>query len=105
MSSRGIRRMRVIVVGLTGSQYTAMHKGAGPALPMHRVLPAEALRHQGALPGLVAVTRFVKQKAYDRLQKMLGRARLYVRLRGTAASVVKVLQGVVHSGNASLPSR
>ena len=103
MSSWVVRRIRVIVVGLTGSQYTALHRKVGLTVDVRLLTPEEALRYKGALPDLVVVTRFVKHKTYDRLRKIIGRERLYFLPRGTTASVMKVVQEVIDGGSPSLP--
>jgi hypothetical protein len=98
------RRIRVIVVGLTGSQYTALHRKLRLVVDVRLLSPEEALTHRGSLPDLVVVTRFVKHKTYDRLRKVVGRERLYFLPRGTTASVAKVVQAALNSANSSPPA-
>ena len=105
MSSRLARRIPVMVVGLTGSQYTALHRKIGLGVDVRLLSPEEALRYRGSQPDLVVVTRFVKHKTYDRLRKIMGRERLYFLPRGTTASVTKVVQEVIDGASSSLPRR
>ena len=105
MSSRATRRMQVIVVGLTGSQYTALQGKIGLAVDVRTLSPEEALRHRGSLPDLVVITRFVKHKTYNRLRKIIGRERLCFLPRGTTAAVAKVVQGILNGVTSSLPRR
>ena len=105
MSSRAARRIRVIVVGLTGAQYAALQGKVGLAVDVRILSPEEALRHRGSLPDMVVITRFVKHKTYDHLRKIMGRERLCFLPRGTTASVAKVVEGVLNGVTSSLPRR
>ena len=105
MSSRLARRIRVIVVGLTGSQYTTLHRKVGLAIDIRLLSPEEALRYRGTLPDLVVVTRFVQHKTCNRLQKIMGRERLRFIPRGTTAAVIKIVHAIIDGGSTFLPPR
>jgi hypothetical protein len=47
MSSWAARRIRVIVVGLTGSQYRDLHRKVGLAIDIRLLSPEDALRYRG----------------------------------------------------------
>jgi hypothetical protein len=105
MSSWAARQIRVIVVGLTGSQYRNLHRKVGLAIDIRLLSPEEALRYRGSLPDLVVVTRFVQHKTYNRLRKVMGRERLHFLPRGTTAAVIKVVHAIIDGGSAFLPQR